>query len=90
MAIPAENHRLCQLVATDPAYRRRVIEIADGRPPSGRSAPPPAIDPGLASAMELCDFRRSACGCLTKPSVCLQSAYPARVTLDDCRRCLGM
>ncbi len=51
--------------------------------------PAPPLDARLIVAVETCDFRRSDCGCLSKPATCLQAGYPAAVELSDCARCLG-
>lgn len=45
------------------------------------------VPDAVAVRIELCDFRRSTCGCLSKPARCLAGGYPAIVTLADCQAC---
>ncbi len=49
---------------------------------------PVGDDTRVIVAIEACDFRRSSCGCLCKPALCLLGGEPAIVTFEDCRACV--
>ena len=39
--------------------------------------------------IELCDFRYSSCGCLSKPAVCRQFGEPTATDLAKCLACVA-
>jgi hypothetical protein len=80
------HYRYCELVVSHEGYRELVrsqSEPSDGSPIVTMQAEP--IDTVKLVAIETCDFRRSDCNCLSKPSDCQLGGYTARVLCMDCK-----
>ena len=83
------HKRYCEHIANGDPMFTAIVEAATLGTKLIPPKPPPTsfIPDATAIKMELCDFRRSTCGCLSKPAECLAGGFPAIVTLDDCRAC---
>jgi len=82
--------RLCELIhRLGRADYAGLVDRLTTTPQPSPLVSPQRIPDRVVVAIETCDFRRSSCGCLSKPATCLQSSYPAVVGLADCLDCVA-
>lgn len=91
VCVAVQHRRFCELVETREDYRATVLRLSTGQKKVVTPAPQ-GVDPvsyAQAAKIETCDFRRSSCGCLYKPAVCLQFGYAGPTTFDQCSACVS-